>query len=360
MKRKQKILISLTLIGVLLIGACGALAVEAGSSEDPLISLDWLKKTLLPNMEGQIEEHIADTYVQQAQHQAQGEELMLKRSDVLTLESGSTVTVFSGQAAFSADGDIVDLSTGEELAEERAVLSRHRYLIAEKAIGELTVTTDTAVLRVSGPYHITPGQTMDYNALACALRELGLFRGSDTPYGAGFDLELIPTRIQGLIMFLRLLGEESEALAYPTDGVAFADVPDWALSYVAYAYQKGYTKGQGMDLQQRVVFGPNVALTAQDYTTILLRALGHVEGTDFHWLTALDDAKTLGLLTEGERALTAEPEFRRAQVAYLSYFALFAKPVGEEGVLLDRLTTKGVVEKEKAMGVTASLAVQRL
>lgn len=302
-----------------------------------------------------------DTYVQRSQAQAQGEELLLKRSDVLTLESGSTVTLFSGQAAFASAGAVVDLSAGEELAEKGGeAVPLHRYLIGEKTAGELSVTADTAVVRVTGPYRLTASEALDYNALACALRELGLFRGTDSPYGNGFDLELSPTRIQGLIMFLRLLGEEGEALAYPSGTVTFADVPNWALPYVAYAYDKGYTKGQGVDPQQRVFFGPDGTLTARDYTTFLLRALGHKEGTDFQWLTALDDAKTLGLLTDGERALTEEPVFHRSQVVYLSYFTLFAKPAGGEGILLDRLMTKGAVAREKANEVTASVTVQRL
>lgn len=358
---KRNVLISLALVGALLVGGCGALAADAGSAGDPLISLDWLKKTLLPNMERQLEEHIEDTYVQRTQAQAQGEELLLKRSDLLSLESGSTVTLFSGQADFVSAKAVVDLSEGEELAEEgREALPLHRYLIGGKVTGELSVTTDTAVVRVTGPYQLTLSETLDYNALACALRELGLFRGTDSPYGAGFDLELTPTRIQGLIMFLRLLGEEGEALAYPTGSVVFADVPDWALPYVAYAYDKGYTKGQGVDLQQRVFFGPNGILTARDYTTFLLRALGYKEGADFQWLTALDDAKALGLLTEGERALTDAPTFHRSQVAYLSYFTLFAKPAGGEELLLERLVAKGTVDQKKATEVTASLAVQRL
>lgn len=358
---KRNVLISLTLVGALLVGGCGALAAEAGSAEDPLISLDWLKKTLLPKMESQMEEHIKDTYVQRTQTQAQGDEVLLKRSDRLSLESGSTVTLFSGQAAFFPSKAVVDLSAGEELAEGGGeALPLHRYLIGEKTTGELSVTTDTAVVRVTGPYRLIPSEALDYNTLACALRELGLFRGTDTPYGGGFDLELTPTRIQGLIMFLRLLGEEGEALAYPTGAVTFADVPDWALPYVAYAYDKGYTKGQGVDAQQRVFFGPEGILTARDYTTFLLRALGHKEGTDFQWLTALDDAKTLGLLTDGERALAEEPAFHRAQVAYLSYFTLFAKPAGGEGLLLDRLVAKGIMNREKADEVIASVAVQRL
>lgn len=358
---KRNAWISLVLVGVLLTGGCGALAAEAGSAGDPLISLDWLKKTLLPQMESQLEEHIEDTYAQRAQTQAQGEELLLKRGDLLSLESGSTVTLFSGQADLSSAKAVVDLSTGEELTEEgRGVLPLHRYLIGEKVTGELTVVTDTAVVRVTGPYRLAPSEALDYNALAHALRELGLFRGTDSPYGAGFDLELTPTRIQGLIMFLRLLGEEEEALAYPTGAVTFADVPDWALPYVAYAYDRGYTKGQWADPQQRVYFGPDGTLTARDYTTFLLRALGHREGTDFQWLTALDDAKTLGLLTVGERSLVETVEFRRAQVAYLSYFTLFAKPAGGEELLLDRLVKKGTVDGEKAKEITASLAVQRL
>ncbi len=43
---------------------------------------------------------------------------------------------------------------------------------------------------------------------AMLLKEIGVFKGSE----AGFELERAPTRLEGLIMLLRLMGLEDEAL----------------------------------------------------------------------------------------------------------------------------------------------------
>ncbi len=70
------------------------------------------------------------------------------------------------------------------------------------------------------------------------LKEVGVFKGG----GDGFELDRQPTRLEGLIMFIRLLGSENEAqngsYQHP-----FTDVPSWANGYVGWAYEKGYTKG---------------------------------------------------------------------------------------------------------------------
>ena len=50
-----------------------------------------------------------------------------------------------------------------------------------------------------------------------------LFQGSFTGYGDGYDLEVAPTRLQALIMFIRVLGEENDALAY-TGSTPFTDI----------------------------------------------------------------------------------------------------------------------------------------
>ena len=71
------------------------------------------------------------------------------------------------------------------------------------------------------------------------LHDLGLFRGT----GSGYALDKTATRMQGLIMLIRLLGEEDEALAC-TDPCPFTDVAAGDPSrYTAYAYAKGYTTG---------------------------------------------------------------------------------------------------------------------
>lgn len=82
---------------------------------------------------------------------------------------------------------------------------------------------------------LTGSTTLDR---ANALKDLGLFLGSNN----GFDLDRTPSRVEALVLLLRMLGEEKEAqnITYTNP---FADVPTWAEKHVAYAYNKGYTNG---------------------------------------------------------------------------------------------------------------------
>lgn len=68
------------------------------------------------------------------------------------------------------------------------------------------------------------------NVKAAALKQLGLFKGvSETD----FDLDRAPSRTEALIMLIRMLGKESEALSgswrHP-----FTDVDSWADKYIGY------------------------------------------------------------------------------------------------------------------------------
>lgn len=364
MKRKEWA--ALLLVGAILSGLFTAGAAEAGSAGDPLIALNWLKTTFLPSASSELEQQVKDG-LDKAGEQiladgSVGTEQRVKRSDVLWLESGATVTPLAGQLSILSfsQGAVVDVTTGEEMPSSGGTaVNQHRYLVAEDTRAAFSVDSDTAVVRLGGVYQLTPSAEPDYNAMADALKTAGLFQGSDVPYGSGYDLESAPTRIQGLVMFLRLLGEEQAALNYPGSGITFADVPDWAVPYVAYAYDKGYTKGQEIDNQWRVVFGSQAPLAARDYTTFLLRALGYADGTDFQWLSAVSDAQALGVLTQGEAKLLGEKDFLRAQVVYLSCTALSAPMAGGSETLLAGLTASGAVSGEGAAALS-SLKTQRL
>ena len=102
------------------------------------------------------------------------------------------------------------------------------------------------------------------------LNSLGLFLGS----GSGYDLERAPTRAEGLVMLIRMLGEEAEAKNCPYTH-PFHDVPAWADRYAAWAYSKGYTKGTSA-----TTFTPNANITAAEYITFMLRALGYGNNVD--------------------------------------------------------------------------------
>lgn len=358
MKRKE--VIALLLVGSLLSGVAAVAATEAEASVNPLVTLNWLKNTFIPNTEAEMKDYIDQKFDQLLSAEKQGAELRVKRADVLKLESGSSLVLLAGgtDIAITA-GTVVDATTGEEMPVNGAVAADHRYVVAENSQAEVSVSSDTAVVRLTGEYGLTPSENTDYNAIADTLKAMGLFQGSDVPYGSGYELESAPTRIQGLIMFLRLMGEEQYALAYPGSGITFADVPDWAEPYVAYAYDKGYTKGQEIDDQWRVVFGSQDPLAPRDYMTFLLRALGYTEGTDFQWLTAIEDARKLDVLTDGEVVELTEKPFLRAQVVYLSYFALSAKTPGGE-TLAQKLSAVGVLDTTLVDTSMSSLQNQRL
>ena len=310
--------------------------------------LSWIRDTFTPQILSSAQDRIdakTEAAYQAALNAPSAEdlELRVKRGDVLTLETGSGITTFAGDISAQISGALVDVTEGAQCPGQLVLAPDHRYLAAEKTKAVFTVNSDTAVVRLNGVYQLAPSNAVDYNKLANALSSMGLFKGSDSGYGSGYDLEKAPTRIQGLIMFLRLMGEEHSALQY-VGNVTFSDVPDWALPYVAYAYDKGYTNGMGYDEQWRVIFGTDLPLKAQDYVTFLLRALGYSEGVDFKWETALDDGLRLRVLTKGETTLLkSSAPFLRAQVAYLSYFALQADYPGQNMTLQDRLVTMGAI-----------------
>ncbi len=111
---------------------------------------------------------------------------------------------------------------------------------------------------------------------AAALKQLGLFMGvSDTD----FALDRAPTRVEALVMLLRTLGVEDDAKA-STATHPFTDVPGWADSYIAYAYENGFTKGVS-----DTSFGSGDA-DSDMYLTFMLRALGYSDTDgDFVWNT---------------------------------------------------------------------------
>lgn len=356
MKRKE--VITLFLVGSLLSGIVAVAATEAGAAANPLVTLNWLKNTFIPNTETEMKDYIDQKFDQLLSADKQGTELRVKRADVLELKSGSALVPLAGEVNIAIGaGTVVDVTAGEELPSGGATAANHRYVVAEDSQAEVSVTSDTAVIRLIGDYQLTPSENTDYNAIADALKAMGLFQGSDVPYGNGYELESAPTRIQGLIMFLRLMGEEQYALSYPGSGITFADAPNWAEPYVAYAYDKGYTKGQEIDDQWRVVFGTQDPLAPRDYMTFLLRAMGYVEGTDFQWLTAIEDARKLDVLTDGEVAELTEKPFLRAQVAYLSYFALWTETPGGE-TLGQKLMNAGVLDQLDRAELSSQIPIQ--
>lgn len=204
-----------------------------------------------------------------------------------------------------------------------------------------------------GPYAFSYSTSTDYNAIAAALKTMHLFQGSFTGYGEGYDLEVAPTRLQALIMFIRVLGEEDEALAY-TGSTPFTDITAGTQSekYVGYAYSKGYTNGYSA-----TTFRPSQTVTASQYMEFILRALGYSSADNKDLSGTLANALANGVITEGELASLQGGTFLRADLAYVSYYALDAAVSGSRQTLGDVLMDKGVFtarEKEAADALVTS------
>ena len=119
--------------------------------------------------------------------------------------------------------------------------------------------------------------TDDATSAAQALYEMGLFlgTGNDANGNPIFDLDRTPNRNAAVIMLVRLLGKEQEAKA-GTWNIPFSDVSEQMNPYVGYAYNNGLTAGVST-----TAYGGTAAITASQYLTFVLRALGYTSGTDF-------------------------------------------------------------------------------
>ena len=287
-----------------------AATASGGDAGDPLISLSYLEGDFSQTLETVIESRL-DASDEVIRQRLTGN-TTLKEGDVLNASAGMSFTLLGGEVQVSG-GMLVDVTEGREVP-SGLLEPNHRYIAAEDAA--FKVEAPAAVVSWEGPAVLELSNQPDYYAIARALRSRGLFQGSGSGIGEGFDLYLAPTRGEGLVMFIRLLGEEPDALAC-TESHPFRDVPAWLDRYVAWAWQKGYSNGVSAGR-----FDPDQPISAAEYVELLLRALGYSAAGENDYASSLERAADCGLLNEAEYTLLTEKAFRRAHVAYVSYYSL--------------------------------------
>lgn len=371
-KIAASILIALTLVG------CVA-AMAAGES---LVSLSYLERNTLPGWEQNADERtgraMAATYDQvvsglRQRHQSVLDqlsgtggvglrELRLKKDDRIALEAGSGALLWAGQVVAEAgSAPVVDVTRGNELAAGTALPVQHRCLAAGSGRTVLRVVNDAAVLSVEGDCRLESSAATDYFALADALNAMGIFKGTGVEVGSGYMLEAGTDRLSGLVMFIRMIGEDQAALSYQGPN-PFSDLTGWGERYGAYAYAKGYAKGY-TGANGKLCYGPYAPMGATEYMTIVLRALGYKDGgdaPDFQWNASLPAALDLRILTPKEHKQLTEQPFTRAQVAYLSFFNLSARKKDGSGTLLDDLIATGSIDRRTAQSIINSVTVPRM
>ena len=205
-----------------------------------------------------------------------------------------------------------------------------------KSVNRLFTCLLTAVLLCSqltvGVLAAAPERDAAGQAAAEELYELGLFKGVGTlPDGSpDFSLDTTPTRGQALVMLVRLLGAEGEALAghytHP-----FIDT-GWADAYVGYAYTKGITSGVSS-----TEYDTDNDTTLAQFLTFVLRALGY---NDVDWQNPYPTADAVGLY------YPEKDGFYRSDVALISLDALDCQIKGQNMTLRAKLVNAGVIDTE--------------
>ena len=353
----KKAFLSATALLALLL--CLSVAVATGGSAgDPLLSLSYLQDTFLPLAETAVDERLntadetlrgtlqnqLDTVIPSVSSSvgqnfsSATQETTLNEGDVLSASSGLSAMPIAGEITLHiTTGTVIDVSTGTEVPSGTVLSPYHRYIVAENSTATFTAGAPTAILSYQGKYSVSRSPFLpDYHGIALALRSLSLFRGTGSGIGESFDLHLAPTRAEALVMFIRILGEEDDALAcnftHP-----FTDVPDWLDRYAAWAYARGYANGVGNNM-----FGSQQKITIIEFQEFLLRAMGYsIAGVD-DYLTSLERALDCGALTDVEYILLKDCDFRRAHVAYLCYYSLDTVLSGRSVTLGQHLQQEGV------------------
>jgi len=341
MRKKFFLLLPLCLLAVTAVWAAAA-----GDAADPLASLSYLNGIFTSKVDAAVDARLdnsgallqggAGPAVSAA---ATWTEVRLKRDDILQASTGDGVLLLAGSGRVDyLSGAVVDVTAGTVVPSGGSLTVRHRYLAAEDTSASFTVTSKTAVVDWQGNCAFSYSNSTDYNAMAAALKAMHLFQGSLTGYGEGFDLEAAPTRLQALIMFIRVLGEENEALAW-NGNCPFTDVQPGTngAKYVGYAYEKGYTNGWSA-----TQFRPSGPVSAGQYTEFMLRALGYSSAANTDLSDTLARAQNAGVLTEGEADMLRRDPFLRAELVYISYYALEAQAAGTDRTLGEQLMDKGI------------------
>lgn len=268
----------------------------------------------------------------------------LKKGDKVTGPLGAGFVVREGSAAI-VGSELVNITAGGARPAGNAIAKNIYYLVPENDGSGIVITSDTARVQLRDGAITssagTPSYTPQFEKYADGLNKMGLFKGTDF----GYELDRQPTRLETLIMLIRLLGEEQAALAH-SGNHSFVDVTGWpdANKYIAYAVEKGYTNGVSA-----TEFAPNAPANAATMYTYVLRALGYSDQEgDFEWNnTDRTKAVEIGLLTQSQMEDIQRGEFRRDQAAFISWQALACGLKGSQTQLADKLVAAGAVTQQQ-------------
>ena len=194
------------------------------------------------------------------------------------------------------------------------------------------------LILAAGPFS-GAARAISQEAAANALNQLGLMDGvgTNSDGSVNFDLQGTANRQTAATMLVRVLGRGADA-ASGSWRLPFSDYDAWAKPYVGYAYQNGLVNGVSASS-----FGGTGTVTAQQYITMILRALGYSDkesdgNADFSYSSSCAFSQSIGL-NDGSYTNSTKT-FRRGDIAVISFTALGLSPKGTKTTLYAQTTGK--------------------
>lgn len=280
---------AMLLAGTLLVGG----AVATLSQGDSLISLSYLKQTIMPSVVSQgvaAEKEVLDATYNSAlddleeadqetaagspgsRHSDDFRSRDYQRKDQLKLKTGSGVLMQAGSAAITHNGTVVNVTQGTTVASGSQLKAGHRYLVAENTAAVVTGNSGLVKMGVQGYYDLVeskeqaaPFLDVKSSDWFCGPVDYVYFNGLfDGVGGNMFDPQSNMTRAMMATVLYRMAGcPEAELKAAPA---AFKDVPAkaWYYSYVNWAADQGVTNGVGGGK-----FSPETSVTREQVVKLL-------------------------------------------------------------------------------------------
>lgn len=189
---------------------------------------------------------------------------------------------------------------------------------------------------------------LKYENEAKVLNDLGLMQG--------YGLEDKVNRTQGLIFAIKAAGKaaeveamtDEEAAAILAEKVVDADqVPTWAVKWVAYAVDKGYTSGVDASVAPKVKFAPLQEVSGTSFLVWLMKiGMGYEVGTD----TAVSEAVNAGVITLNQAMeLGTKAELIRDDAAGILYGACQNGVCADGTRFIESLIKAGFITEDAAI-----------
>lgn len=187
-----------------------------------------------------------------------------------------------------------------------------------------------AVVMILGSFTMAFAAEESAEAKAGAfLKEVGVLEGIN----GDLKLEDNLRRQDMVVLIARLHGAEEEAEKFPTEDLKFTDFKDpYYRPIIAWAVANELIEGHTPER-----FGFNENVTAQQYATVLLRALGYNDkvADKEGYAKALEEAKELGILENVE--VENDTVITRGQMAAMTFNALGVKVKDSDKTLAEKL-----------------------